>query len=223
VITGPFYYHDMAGPADTEDPPTRRYRSPLRESRARETRDRVVAAATEQFLTNGWAGTGMREVARTAGVSVETVYSHFPSKRALLDAVIDISVVGDEQPVPLADRPEFAALGSGRRSERIAAAARLLAAVHVRTAGFAKVVREAAPSDEQIAVVLRATRRRQRDDIDAAAALIVGRSLTPAEVDQLWVTCSPEVYLLFVEDAGWTTEQFEQWAATTLARLLPRT
>ena len=222
MIIDPFYYQDMAGPADIEDPPTRRYRSPLRESRARETRDRVVAAATEQFLTNGWAGTGMREVARTAGVSVETVYSHFPSKRALLDAVIDISVVGDEQPVPLADRPEFAALGSGRRSERIAAAARLLAAVHVRTAGFAKVVREAAPRDEQIAVVLRATRRRQRDDIDAAAALIVGRSLTPAEVDELWVTCSPEVYLLFAEDAGWTDEQYEHWAATTLARLLPR-
>ena len=222
MITSPFYYHDMAGPADTEDPPTRRYRSPLRESRARETRDRVVAAATEQFLTNGWAGTGMREVARTAGVSVETVYSHFPSKRALLDAVIDISVVGDEQPVPLADRPEFAALGSGRRSERIAAAARLLAAVHVRTAGFAKVVREAAPGDGQIAEVLRATRGRQRNDIDAAATLIVGRSLTPTEVDELWVTCSPEVYLLFAEDAGWTDEQYEHWAATTLARLLPR-
>jgi len=30
------------------------------------------------------------------------------------------------------------------------------------------------------------------------------------------------VYLLFAEDAGWTDEQYEHWAATTLARLLPR-
>ncbi len=47
--------------------------------------------------------------------------------------------------------------------------------------------------------------------------------LGPTEVDELWVTCSPEVYLLFAEDAGWTDEQYEHWAATTLARLLPRT
>lgn len=199
----------------------RTYRSPLRERRSRETRDAILAAAAEQFLSNGWAGTGMRGIAREAGVAVETVYSHFPSKRALLDAVIDFSVVGDERPVPLADRPEFAALGSGQRSDRVAAAARLLTVVHRRTSGLARVVREAAPSDDGILEALRATRQRQRQDIDAAAALIVGRQLSPTEVDELWVLLSPEVFLMFVDEAGWTTDQYQSWAEATIARAVP--
>ena len=211
----------MAGTAGAQESSSRRYRSPLREGRARETRDKVVAAAAEQFLANGWAGTGMRGIAQSAGVAVETVYSHFPSKRALLDAVIDISVVGDDHPVALADRPEFAALGTGQRSDRIAAAAHLLALVQDRTSRFARVVREAAPSDEQIHEVLRATRRRQRRDIDAAAALVVGRPLAASEVDELWVLFSPDVYLMFIEEGGWTTDRYESWAAATLSRILP--
>ena len=127
----------------------------------------------------------MRSIAQAAGVAVETVYSHLPSKRALLDAVVDVSVVGDEQPVAFADRPEFAALGTGPRHDRITAAAQLLTAVQIRTSKFAKVIREAAPSDEQISEVLHVTRQRQRRDIDTAATLIVGRHLSHAEVDEL--------------------------------------
>lgn len=212
----------MAKAAGSTGSSVRAYRSPLRERRARETRDAVLAAAAEQFLANGWAGTGMRGIARAAGVAVETVYSYFPSKRALLDAVVDISVVGDEQPVPLADRPEFAALGSGRRSDRVAAAARLLTVVHRRTSGLARVVREAAPSDEGILEVLRATRQRQRQDIDAAATLIVGRQLPSAAVDELWVLLSPDVFLMFVDESRWTTDQYQSWAEATIARALPR-
>ncbi|MGH3179671.1 MAG: TetR/AcrR family transcriptional regulator, partial [Streptosporangiaceae bacterium] len=41
-----------------------------------------------------------REVARAAGVSVETVYASFRSKGDLLLAAIDVAVVGDAAPVP---------------------------------------------------------------------------------------------------------------------------
>ncbi|MGE0000418.1 MAG: helix-turn-helix domain-containing protein, partial [Ilumatobacteraceae bacterium] len=66
----------------------RRYDSPLRAKRALETRAGLLDAATALFVSQGWARTGMRDVAQLAGVAVETVYSHFPSKRALLDAVV---------------------------------------------------------------------------------------------------------------------------------------
>ena len=81
----------------------------------------------------------MRDVAAAAGVATETVYSYFPSKRALFQAVADLAVVGDDQPIALAERAEFAAMGQGTREERINAAARVLAGVHARTATFAKV------------------------------------------------------------------------------------
>src|SRR5688572_22128635 len=105
----------------TSTPARRRYRSPLREQRAAETRAALLTAAHRLFVRDGWAGTGMRDVAAEAGVSTETVYAHFSSKRALLQAVMDIAATGDDRPVALAERTEFAALGRGRRADRIKA------------------------------------------------------------------------------------------------------
>ena len=202
--------------------PRRRYDSPLRAKRAEETRAALIATATELFTTKGWANTGMREVAREAGVAVETLYSHYSSKRKLLDAVVDHAVMGDDEPVAVADRPEFLAIGQGRRADRIAAAAALVAAVHDRTGPFAKLIREAATTDDEIAEVLRATRERQRKDIEAGLGLILGRPPSDDERDGMWAILSPEIYLLLVQESGWSPERYERWLAEMLARALPR-
>jgi AcrR family transcriptional regulator len=199
----------------------RQYRSPLRAQRAEETRTALLAAATRSFTEKGWVGTGMRDVAADAGVSTETLYSHFSSKRRLLDAVIDIAVVGDDRPLAVAERPEFAAMAQGSRTERISAAAQLIAVIHGRTAALAKVIREAASSDAHIAEVLRATRERQRRDIGAGVELVLEREPTAAERDGIWAMVSPELYLLLVEESDWTPEQYEAWMAETLERVLP--
>lgn len=209
---------------DAEDAgvsPRRRYRSPLREQRAEQTRAALVDAATRLFTTRGWLATGMRDIAREAGVATETLYAHFSSKVGLLQRVMDIAVVGDEAAVPLADRPEFATLGRGARAERIAAAARLVTGVNVRTAGFAKVLREAAPADDAIAASLEATRERQRRDVAAGLELVIGRPPTAPERDGVWALASPEVYLLLVEASGWSAEQYEAWVAETLDSVIP--
>jgi AcrR family transcriptional regulator len=200
----------------------RRYRSQLREQQAAATRRAVVAAAQELFVRDGWTATGMRDVASAAGVAVETVYSHFSSKRGVLRAVIDAVAVGDDAPVPLAERPEFLEIGRGRRSARIAAAARVLRTVQGRTIGVAVLLRQAAAADDEVAEMLRATRERQRIDIATALGLIVGREPTEAERDGIWAIASPEVYLLLVQGSGWTPEQYEAWIAETLERIVPR-
>lgn len=200
----------------------RRYRSGLREQQAEQTKRAVVQAAHDLFVMNGWAATGMREVAATAGVALETVYSHFSSKRGLLRAVADAAVVGDDAPVPLAQRPEFLAMGHGRRLVRIRAAARIATTVHLRTAAVAKLLREAAPADDEIAAMLTATRDRQRRDVATAFELIVGRPPTVAERDGIWAIVSPEVYLLLIEESAWSLEQYEAWVTATLERVIPR-
>lgn len=199
----------------------RSYRSELRGQQAEQTKQAVVRAAHDLFVANGWAATGMREVAAAAGVALETVYSHFSSKRGLLRAVGDAAAVGDDEPVPLAQRPEFVAMGQGPREERVRAAARVARAVAVRTAPVAKLLREAAPADPEIAEMLTATRERQRADIAVAFELIVGRRPTDAERDGAWAIVSPEVHLLLVEASGWTPAQYETWIAATLDRVLP--
>jgi AcrR family transcriptional regulator len=198
----------------------RRYRSGLRAQQAGQTRRAVIGAASTLFATNGWAGTGMRDVAAAAGVALETVYAHFSSKRGLLRAVADAAVVGDDAAVPLAQRPEFLAMGQGRRSARCLAAARVLSAVHVRTAPIATLLREAAAADDEIADLLRTTRERQRLDVAAGLELVLGRPPTVEERDGVWAVASAEVFLLLVEASGWTPEQYEAWMATTLERIL---
>ncbi len=214
--------HTTANEAVLSTTDRRRYDSPLRAKRVDETKAAILNAATELFTTHGWVNTGMREVARLAGVAIETLYSHYSSKRILLDAVLNRAVMGDSEPVPVARRAEFLDMGRGRRAQRIAAAASLVAGIHERTGPFAKLIREAATTDAEIADVLRATRERQRQDVEAGLALILARSPTASERDGVWAVVSPEVYLLLVQDSGWSIDRYRQWMSDILTSVLRR-
>ena len=54
---------------------------------ARRNRDSVLAAARERLAKDGLDGS-IEEIARLAGVGVGTVYRHFPSKDALITALV---------------------------------------------------------------------------------------------------------------------------------------
>jgi AcrR family transcriptional regulator len=199
----------------------RAYRSPRREQQAAETRVMVVAAAARLFGERGWAATGMRDVARAAGVSVETVYASFRSKGDLLLAAIDVAVVGDTAHIPVNQRPEFAALGSGTRRERAHASARLVTGINQRTAGVILALREAAASDPELAERMREREQRRRINVEQGAALVAGRTVTAEEVDGLWAVLTVEVYQLLTGLRGWTPQQYESWLADVIERLLP--
>jgi AcrR family transcriptional regulator len=199
----------------------RAYRSPRREQQAAETRAMVVAAAARLFGERGWAATGMREVARAAGVSVETVYASFRSKGDLLLAAIDVAVVGDAAPVPLDQRQEFTALGSGTRQQRARAAARLVTGINQRTAGVVLALREAAASDAELAERMREREQRRQINVEQGAALVAGRAVTAEEIDGLWAVLAVEVYQLLTQLRGWTPQQYENWLAGVIDRLLP--
>lgn len=198
----------------------RAYRSPRRQQQAAETRASVLDAAMLLFADRGWAATGMREVAREAGVSVETVYANFRSKSELLMAAIDVAVVGDAEPVSLNQRREFAALGQGSRQQRAHAAARLVTGIHRRTAGVNLALREAAASDPEAARRLREGEQRRRTNVEEGASLLTGRAVTAEECDGLWAVLDVEVYRLLTELRGWTTQQYETWLADVIDRLL---
>jgi AcrR family transcriptional regulator len=62
---------------------------PSRTSPATATRQRIVTAARHHFLAHGFRGVTMDDLAVELGMSKKTLYAHFPSKAALLRAVID--------------------------------------------------------------------------------------------------------------------------------------
>lgn len=201
-------------------PARRRYESPRRLQHAEETRAAVLDAATRLFGENGWASTGMRDVARAAGVSVETVYSNFGSKPDLLLAALDVAVVGDDQPIPLGERPEFTALAQGSMAARARAAARLVREIHERTYGIGKALREGAAGDADLARRLDEGEERRRFNVDQGARLVAGRPVSPIERDGLWALLGMEVYQLLVERAGWSAAQYEEWLGDAIGRLL---
>src|SRR5262245_43507671 len=54
----------------------------------RTARQRIIGAAREQFLAHGFRSVTMDDVAERLGMSKKTVYAHFPSKTALLEAML---------------------------------------------------------------------------------------------------------------------------------------
>ncbi len=89
-----------------------------------------------------------------AGVAIDTVYASFGSKAALLAAAKDAAKGGDDQQIPMFDRPAYRGLGEGAPEQRLTLAARLIAEVNERTAPLDAAWREAAASDPAIAAQL---------------------------------------------------------------------
>src|SRR5262245_32749271 len=54
----------------------------------RSARQRIVRAAREHFLAHGFRGVTMDDLAEGLGMSKKTIYAQFPSKSALLEAVL---------------------------------------------------------------------------------------------------------------------------------------
>ncbi|KPJ91345.1 MAG: hypothetical protein AMJ53_11885 [Gammaproteobacteria bacterium SG8_11] len=62
--------------------------------KSEEKADAILCAASELFLTKGFQGTSMDAIAQHAGVSKQTVYSHFANKDELFKACIRAKVAG---------------------------------------------------------------------------------------------------------------------------------
>jgi AcrR family transcriptional regulator len=76
----------------------------LRQAQTALTEERIVAAATELFLADGYVATTLEAVARRARVAARTVYVRFGSKAALFKRVVDVAIVGDTEPVDVLGR-----------------------------------------------------------------------------------------------------------------------
>src|SRR5438876_9946273 len=95
------------GVVKSRDPVKRRaYDSSRRQAQARETQSAIARAARDLFIDQGYGRTTIAEVARSAGVSVETIYAAFGNKAALLHRAWDITVGGDDQEIVFHERPE---------------------------------------------------------------------------------------------------------------------
>ena len=189
---------------------------------AAQTRAVVLDAAARLFGEFGWADTSMRRIAKAAGVSMETVYAGFGSKGDLLAAVMDVAVVGDDLPIPLAQRDVALVLGTGTRDERVAKAAGMSGAISSRTCELVQALTQGSATDGSLAQRLAALDQRRRGEIADYFEQVASRPPTRLELDEVWLLTSAEVFHLLVHRSGWTSEQHEHWLADRLLGLVSR-
>jgi AcrR family transcriptional regulator len=207
--------------------PSRPYDSPRRREQARATRGAIVEAARALFIERGYVSTTIQAIADRADVSPETVYGAFGTKRSLLASVIDVSIAGDDAPVPVLERGWVRAMRDEpdprRRIQILAKNGRLILE---RITPINEVLRGAAAADPEIASLLERYTAQRLDGqrelvriVAAAASLREGLSADKA-ADSLFALGSPEVYRLLTVDRGWTPARFERWYAEALIRIL---
>lgn len=206
----------------------RSYHSPRRAAQARSTRAAIRDAAHELFLHEGYAATTIAEIAAEADVAPQTVYSQFGTKAAIAKDLLDVSIVGDEEPVPVAGRPWFQrvfedGIDGQERLRRYASAARRI----YEGAGTAfEIVRRGADGDTELAELWRSNQRARRGVVtrvlDAALADADLRSdLTREEaVDLFWVLHGPETFHQLCHESDWTVDRYERWLAEALCEQL---
>ncbi len=75
------------------------------EKRGSQTPQKILAAATELFLRDGYGNTNLEQVAAAAGVTKPTLYNHFGSKQGLLRAVTQMHASDRAEKMSLALQP----------------------------------------------------------------------------------------------------------------------
>jgi len=205
----------------------RRYESTHRQEQARLTRRAILDAAGTLFVDPGYAATPLTAVAAEAGVAVQTVYKTFGSKKALLSALVDVTVAGDDEPVPMAARQfvtDIQALTDARA--KLGRYALHLAEVHARQAQVMLALAGAATADPDAAAIWRKNlddRRRAMTmfatDLASTGQLRPDHSVDTA-ADVLSLAMDVRNYDLLVRERAWPAEQFRRWYVDTVAAAL---
>jgi AcrR family transcriptional regulator len=202
---------------------TRSYSSTLRTDQARRTRRRIVDAAAELFAEHGYAGTTIDAVATAAGVSRKTVFDSVGGKAQLMKLAYDFAIVGDDEPVPLADRPEMRAmLAEPDYGKRLAMYASLVVGIDRRLSSAWRAFEGAATSDPEAAKFYVAMVQQRRQAMREAAQMFADAgALRPdldveVAADLMWFYNDPSLYDKLVRQRGWSVDRFQAWLAEAL-------
>jgi AcrR family transcriptional regulator len=206
--------------------PRRRYQSPQRKARARQTRQRILEAATALLLTGGYAATSIRAIADAANVSVPAVELAFASKPRLLKAAIDLAIAGDDQPVPMLERDWAArALATSTAAELLKVFGSVLQGSMRRSAPLVVAAFELADSDPGMRVVADELAEQRSKTVSwLVDALLERAALRPgftreAAVDTVWMLMDPVVFQRLSRYRGQTPDGYVAWFAEVVRSL----
>jgi len=202
----------------------RSYDASGRREQARARRLAVVLAARELFERDGFRLTTIAAIAAHAGVSVESIYKGFGTKATLAEAVFDVVIAGDDEPVPVADRPAMKAIRDEPDARRkISLYVGGLAQRQARSAKVQILIRDGRHVDDSLAPIWATL-----NEEGLIGMTMLGRHLLDSgqlrdgidldEVrDVLWNYLSIDTYERLVLSQGWPLERYSHWLAHAIA------
>ncbi|MFI5915194.1 TetR/AcrR family transcriptional regulator [Dactylosporangium sp. NPDC051541] len=210
--------------------PARRYSSEVRAEQRRATRQRILDAARDMLLHRGYTGATIEAIAARAGVSVQSIYNTIGGKAAVLKAVYDTLLAGDDEPIPIMRRPAVAAMrAAADPREFLARYARLGRDLYERAGPLLPIMlAEGGAGDPAVREFTDTIEQERADGTAGIAALLHERfglrdgvTVTDA-ADILWTLTAPDLVLRLVHRRGWPLAKFEAWQAAAMADALLR-
>jgi AcrR family transcriptional regulator len=207
----------------------RPYDNTRRQAQVRATRQQITEAAKALFIEHGYPATTLEAIAAAADTSLPTLYRLFPSKRALLKSVLDVSFGGDDERIAFGDRPDIqAARAKSDPAALVRAFARIGRDFMERSSAIMHVLATAAHVDPDAAQLMQDIRRqRHTGQSRIVAALSALDALDPElgyadAADITYAVLSPDVHRILTTERGWTGAQYEQWLIRSLGMLIRR-
>lgn len=201
------------------------YTSPLREAQAAQTRRRILESAASVFSASGYTGTSLAQIAREAGVSVETVKQNGP-KAALLLAAFGFAFSGTEDDAPLHERPSLEHIRTLPDDEFVAGWLAFIVDANTRVARLWPRLLEAALVDTEAAGRVDALQRNRAADIATTVAVMRERGMCRSIRSDSELTAalsfliSPESYDQLVLASGWSAQTYSAWLLEAIDRLI---
>jgi AcrR family transcriptional regulator len=204
----------------------RGYESEQRRAQSEATRQRILVTAQALVVERGYRATTIAELARRAGVHVDTIYELVGRKPVILRELVERAISGTDRSLDPFERDYVQQItaepDAGRKLDLYAAAMRRILA---RLAPLFLALRDASATDPQAAQVWSriSDRRAANMRLLAADLLATGQlrdGLSIDEVaDSIWATNSPDLHRLLIEDRGWSPDHYQEWLANSWRRL----
>jgi len=198
-----------------------------RRDRATATRSRILHAAQEEFAERGYHGATIASIAKRAGVATQTVYFVFHTKAALISALIDTLVMGEDQPVVPQDTAWWAAMRSAADApESLRHFIRGAAPLFERASATSEILRAAALTDDEVRQTyefhegLRYTGFREVIELVAAKGPFRSGLDLDTATDVLLTVFGDSAYHFLRTDRSWSHEQVVEWFCDALPALL---
>jgi AcrR family transcriptional regulator len=199
----------------------RNYNSNTRKEKARLTRSKMLATAKSLFEKRGYDKTTIDQIAEKSKVSKPTVFALFKSKLGILRAIMDECFPPSEH-ASLVEKTEH----ENCPKKRLAIAAELARNIYDAEIHQSNLLQSACILSPEFKKLQNEKEQRRYQRLASPLKKMHAENLlkddlkTTKALDIFWALTGRDMYRLLVIDRDWTSDDYEQWLAETLATTL---